>query len=320
MSSVNDTLEVLHSTNSNRDFEITTREALTTYPAVVARPLLANKPFAWDITPNGDPVEDMKAWLDICDADIKDVPPNTTANVGCLRLATRSDRHQIGDVAYGEAPSKPVELLYAGLGIGYWDDGRLFIGAGGLSSTYGLAMATTGRIFQTVDNASCHVMNRKNGDGDLVVFQREGSTKGSISVAGSTVSYNSFFGAHWTQMEECLPGTVVESTGELCEFDGEYILPKCKVSDTPKSKSVYGVYFSKDDDGDVLVGSLGAYKIRVRGHVEIGDYLESSGDGTATVQDDDVLRASTIAKVTSTARIDEYEDGSFTVPCTLHCG
>jgi hypothetical protein len=54
--------------------------------------------------------------------------------------------------------------------------------------------------------------------------------------------------------------------------------------------------------------------------VRNGDYLISAGNGCAKVQEDDVLRASTIAKVISTKIIEIYPDGSYLVPCTLHCG
>ena len=50
-----------------------------------------------------------------------------------------------------------------------------------------------------------------------------------------------------------------------------------------------------------------------------GDLLQSNGDGTAKVQADDMIRASTFAKVLSNTVIDTYEDGSFIVPCSLMC-
>ena len=73
---------------------------------------------------------------------------------------------------------------------------------------------------------------------------------------------------------------------------------------------------------DMCVASLGAYMIRVHKDetVAIGDYLVSNGDGTAKVQADDILRASTIGKVTSTEKVITHADSSYCVPCTLHCG
>jgi len=117
----------------------------------------------------------------------------------------------------------------------------------------------------------------------------------------------------------------VEYTGTISKEDNER-LPKCKISDTEDSKAVYGVFMDWDNDddnvNDMYVTALGAFVVRIHGDetVAIGDYLHSKGDGTAKKQADDILRASTIAKVTSTEKTHTYDDGSYCVPCTLHCG
>ena len=121
----------------------------------------------------------------------------------------------------------------------------------------------------------------------------------------------------------------VSRTGKILKEDNEQ-LPMCKISDTEGSKAVYGVFLDWDDnddgsDGDVNdmhVASLGAFVVRIHKDetVAIGDYLQSKGDGTAKKQADDILRSSTIAKVTSTTKTITHGDGSYCVPCTLHCG
>ena len=87
-------------------------------------------------------------------------------------------------------------------------------------------------------------------------------------------------------------------------------------------KAVYGVFQTWDEVQDMLVTSLGAFVVRIAAGVtvEIGDLLESNGDGCAKVQDDDVIRSKTIAKVTSTTPTDTYADGSYTVPAVIYCG
>ena len=104
-------------------------------------------------------------------------------------------------------------------------------------------------------------------------------------------------------------------------------LPMCKISDTEDSKAVYGVFMDWDtqpDDGvnDIYVAALGSFVVRIHKDetVAIGDYLVSNGDGTAKKQADDILRSSTIAKVTSTTKTHTHADDSYCVPCTLHCG
>ena len=103
----------------------------------------------------------------------------------------------------------------------------------------------------------------------------------------------------------------------------------CKISDTADSKKVYGVFHCWDDaddglDGDVNdmeIAQVGTYIIRVNKDVtvEAGDLLVSNGDGTAKKQDDDIIRSKTVAKVNSNIKVETYSDGSYTVPCTLHC-
>jgi hypothetical protein len=104
--------------------------------------------------------------------------------------------------------------------------------------------------------------------------------------------------------------------------DGNERLPKVKISDVVGDKAVYGVFQTWDDVEDMLITSLGAFVVRIAAGVtvEIGDLLESNGDGCAKVQDDDIIRSKTIGKVTSTIATATYDDGSYTVPCVIYCG
>jgi hypothetical protein len=104
--------------------------------------------------------------------------------------------------------------------------------------------------------------------------------------------------------------------------DGNERLPKVKISDVVGDKAVYGVFQTWDEVEDMLISSLGAFVVRVASGVtvEVGDLLESNGDGCAKVQDDDIIRSKTIGKVTSTVATATYDDGSYTVPCVIYCG
>jgi len=108
------------------------------------------------------------------------------------------------------------------------------------------------------------------------------------------------------------------------EIDDER-LPKSKVSDTEDSKKVYGVFHAWREgqvENDFSVASLGAYVVRMHKDETVvnGDYVQSKGDGTAKKQSDDILKSSTIGKITSATKIKTYADGSYLVPCVLHCG
>jgi hypothetical protein len=104
--------------------------------------------------------------------------------------------------------------------------------------------------------------------------------------------------------------------------DGNERLPKVKISDVVGDKAVYGVFQTWDEVEDMLITSLGAFVVRIAAGVtvQIGDLLESNGDGCAKVQDDDIIRSKTIGKVTSTVATATYDDGSYTVPCVIYCG
>lgn len=179
-------------------------------------------------------------------------------------------------------------------------------------------------------------------DGTICDFLSDTNIEGTISISGTTTSYNAFAGSHWSQFSdlsepEVLVGTVMETVNEMCEWNkNNDQLVKSAICDTPGCKNVYGVFMTwyKNDPVDpddnsnhakvatFQVTSLGAFLIRVAAGVtvEMGDYLEAAGGGCARPQADDILRSSTIAKVTCTIPKDVYPDGSYTVPCTLHCG
>jgi hypothetical protein len=213
-------------------------------------------------------------------------------------------------------------------------DGEFFVGktASNLNAA-GVGIGASGGTEIVRDNNTPLFVSRLTSDGTLVSFYQGGTEEGTISVSGNTVSYNAFAGSHWSQLQDgskpdILRGTVMESINELCVWPDEQNerLPKSKISDTAGSKKVYGVFMAWDNDwdttNDMLVTSVGAFICRVNGSVTVqeGDLLESNGDGTARVQADDIIRSSTIGKVTSTVKTHEYADGSYCVPTVLYCG
>lgn len=207
-------------------------------------------------------------------------------------------------------------------------------GSGNNSS--GVVIDSAGTIYASRGGNSA-VFNR-TADGNLVNFNSAGTNQGIISISGATTTYGAFFGSHWSQTADgskpdILRGTICESIDEMCEWPGEgpeERLPRFKVSDKAGSRAVYGVFAwweIWDGEGeaptnDAFIGSLGAFVIRIAPGVDVqrGDYIESDGTGCGRVQKDDILRASTVAKITSALPIETYADGSRLFPCTLHCG
>ena len=185
--------------------------------------------------------------------------------------------------------------------------------------------------FATSGDASLNI-NRLTNDGDLLQFNQAGTNEGSISVSGSTVSYNGAHLSRWSQLPngaertEILRGSVLSNIDEMCEWGDEdnEQLNRMKVSDVEGDKNVSGVFQAWDDDDDTYTNDFycamtGDFIIRIGAGttVERGDLLMSAGDGTAKPQDDDIIRSKTIAKVTSTNVSCTYADGSYCVPCVL---
>jgi hypothetical protein len=189
-----------------------------------------------------------------------------------------------------------------------------------------------GGIYSTVSSNRCAWFNRQTSDGTLVDFQQDNATEGSISVSGTTVSYNGAHLSRWSQLPggaeriEILRGTVLSNIDEMCQWDDEdnEQLNRMKVSDVEGDPNVSGVFQAWDNDDDTYTDDFycamtGDFIIRIAEGVTVqrGDLLMSAGDGTAKPQDDDIIRSKTIAKVTSTRVTCTYDDGSYCVPCVL---
>ncbi len=189
-----------------------------------------------------------------------------------------------------------------------------------------------GVLISTVNGEECMYLNRLSNDGTLISFRQDGSQEGTISVSGSTVSYNGAHLSRWSQLTggaartEILRGSVLSNLNEMCEWgeeDNEQ-LNRMQVSDVEGDKNVSGVFQSWDDDDDTYTNDFycamtGDFVIRIAQGTTVarGDLLMSAGDGTAKPQADDIVRSKTIAKVTSTTVSETYADGSYCIPCVL---
>ena len=200
------------------------------------------------------------------------------------------------------------------------------------NNTVGAGINTSGQAFFSASITPLTL--NVTSDGILAGFRSGSTQQGTISVSGTTITYGTFNGSHEAQLvdgvdrSKLLCGTIIDSVDEQSNWYGypDRVLPKVKISDKAGSKRVYGVFFdwygSDPEDDTVNNSSLGAYVIRIaKGEtVEGGDLIESNGDGCGRVQADDIFRASTVAKITSTVVAKTYADGSYLLPCTLHCG
>jgi len=191
---------------------------------------------------------------------------------------------------------------------------------------------TSGSINVARSGSAPLFINRLTNDGDLILFGQDITSEGSISVSGTTVSYNGAHLSRWSQLPsgaeriEILRGSVLSNIDEMCEWgeeDNEQ-LNRMKVSDVEGDSNVSGVFQCWDDDDDTYTDDFycamtGDFIIRIAEGTPVhrGQLLMSAGDGTAKPQDDDIIRSKTIAKVTSNHVTCTYDDGSYCVPCVL---
>jgi hypothetical protein len=201
-------------------------------------------------------------------------------------------------------------------------------------NVYGILLgASTSGIIQAAKNDGPVIsLNRTNSDGSVVDIIQDGTVEGTISVSGTTVSYNGAHLSRWSQLPggtertEIMRGTVLSNIDEMCEWGEENNeqLNRMKVSDVEGDPNVSGVFQVWDDDGDTYTDDFycamtGDFIIRIAEGVTVqrGQLLMSAGDGTAKPQGDGFVQDKTIAKVTSTHVTCTYDDGSYCVPCVL---
>ena len=148
----------------------------------------------------------------------------------------------------------------------------------------------TGTLIATRGTNRPLIINRQTNDGSLVEFRQANTAEGSITVSGSTVSYNGAHLSRWSQLPsgaertEILRGSVLSNIDEMCEWaydaepevlwaEGDELpegvnvgdvktpakaagtedneqLNRMKVSDVEGDKNVSGVFQSWDDDDD----------------------------------------------------------------------
>ena len=197
-----------------------------------------------------------------------------------------------------------------------------------------LVASGVGVFVQSADQVL--ILNRLTDDGDIVSIRQASTQEGSISVSGTTVSYNGGNLSRWAQMpgtkdDTLLKGTVMSNLDEMnvyTDAEGNPVdneqLNKVKVSDVEGDINVAGVFVNWVQDkahqvDEINMAMTGDMIIRIAQGVVVqkGDLLMSAGDGTAKPQDDDIVRSKTVAKVTSNHVTCTYADGSYCVPCVL---
>ena len=235
--------------------------------------------------------------------------------------------------------------------------GNLLVGTStNNTNVVGHGFNADGFAFHTRSGGQVLAINRQSDDGTLISFRQANAEEGTISVSGTTISYNGGHLGRWSRLIDnskdtsIVKGTVMTNLDEMVEWSHEEVLwtdedelpdgvsvgdvkksaytedneqlNKMAVSSVEGDANVSGVFVNWDNDddyNDMMVAMTGDMVIRIAKGTKVdrGDLLMSAGDGTAKPQDDDIVRSKTIAKVTSTNVSHTYDDGTYLVPCVL---
>jgi hypothetical protein len=177
-------------------------------------------------------------------------------------------------------------------------DGNVLVGK--TSSSFGVGDGTViggaGYLAQTRTSATPFTVIRNGTDGTLVSFEAQNVAEGTISVSGTTVSYNGAHLSRWSQLPsgaertEILRGSALSNLDEMCEWidppteavlweEGDELpegvnvgdikepanpggpqsneqLNRMKVSDVEGDKNVSGVFQAWDDDDDTYTNDF----------------------------------------------------------------
>ena len=304
-----------------------------------------------------------------------DVSGDITLDAGGADIIFKDDGTQIGrirNVSSGEltiqADVQDKDIVFNGndggstvtaLTIDMSAGGNVLIGTTdnnpSFNNTTGTAIRNDGEVEICSTGDQALDINRQQ-DGQIVVFRSAGNTEGSISISGSTVSYNGGHLSRWSRLLDnskdttIVKGTVMTNLDEMVEWSHEEVLwtkedklpdgvsvgdvkksaytedneqlNKMAVSSVEGDVNVAGVFINWDNDddfNDMNIAMTGDMVIRIAKGTKVarGDLLMSAGDGTAKPQDDDIVRSSTIAKIISTNHTATYADGSKAYPCVL---
>jgi hypothetical protein len=214
-------------------------------------------------------------------------------------------------------------------------DGRVNIGGTGGTIISGSEKLTVEGAMAAKNTGTVCLGTNRTDDGIIVGFQGNGTLEGTISLSGTTVSYNGGHLSRWSQLTDgtedttIVKGTVMTNLDQMAEWTKDGVtedneqLNCMAVSSVEGDANVAGVFVNWDHDdddfNDMNIAMTGDMVIRIAQGTTVarGDLLMSAGDGTAKPQEDDIVRSKTIAKVTSTTVSHTYEDGSYLVPCVL---
>ena len=137
--------------------------------------------------------------------------------------------------------------------VGCTDGNSLYNNSG---TNTGAGVLANGQIQQAVYQDVVHYVNRTGNDGTLVGFQQEGAAEGTISVSGSTVSYNGGHLARWSRLPDDSKDTSIVKGTVMTNLDAMVVWSHDAVEAVEAQDAVY------DEDGNVVTEAVEAVEAR----------------------------------------------------------
>jgi hypothetical protein len=141
-------------------------------------------------------------------------------------------------------------------------------------ATAGFVVNSTGQTYTTCSNDTPSRLNRLTSDGTLIVFYQDNTSEGSISVSGSTVSYNGGHLARWSQLadgtkdESLVKGTVLTNLDQMAVWHHEAV---------EAQDAVY------DEEGNVVTEAVEAKEAYTEDNEQLNCMAVSSVEGDPNV-------------------------------------
>ena len=205
-------------------------------------------------------------------------------------------------------------------------DGRIAFDGRGVTTSHNsqdVFYYKEGHIYVANGGDAVMFLNRNTNDGNILHFRQNNTDEGTISVSGSTVSYNGAHLSRWSQLAdnaertEILRGSVLSNLDEMCEwahaaqdavlYTAEDELPegasigdvktpaveaytedneqlnRMKVSDVEGDVNVAGVFQAWDDDDDTYTNDFYC--------AMTGDFIIRIAQGTTVARGDLLMSA-----------------------------
>ncbi len=170
---------------------------------------------------------------------------------------------------------------------GYGGTQRMVIDGSG---NVGIGATPTARLHVQETANPAALFNRSSSDGVIISIRQDGTEEGTISVSGTTISYNAFTGSHYGWTDQSIEtATLVTLTGDnrrLQNNPDSEIIYGVTPSAVPNDPKILGAYLSLQESTDpagpdnphlvMAVGNGEMWVVDDGQDVEIGDHLISS--------------------------------------------